>query len=99
MIDDHVTEIHHRHERLAAGKNLGVRRPPGAAAARDSRRVQVSSRETYALRRLDAELRLLLGISLIHARGDAVLGEFGREDAADFRLLVDVIDLVAAGAP
>ena len=24
MIDDHVTEIHHRHERLAAGENLGV---------------------------------------------------------------------------
>ena len=25
MIDDHVAKIHHRHERLAAGQNLGVR--------------------------------------------------------------------------
>ena len=24
MIDDHVAEIHHRHERLPAGENLGV---------------------------------------------------------------------------
>jgi hypothetical protein len=24
MIDDHVAKIHHRHERLPAGQNLGV---------------------------------------------------------------------------
>jgi len=52
-----------------------------------------------ALCRLDGELGHFLRISAVHARRDAVLGEFGREDAADFRFLVDVVDLIAASAP
>src|SRR5262249_31674301 len=52
-----------------------------------------------ALRRLDAELGHFLRISGVHARPDVTLCQFGREDAADFRFLVDIVDLVAASAP
>src|ERR1700722_13856235 len=48
--------------------------------------------------RFDSKIRLFLGVSLIHPRRETVLGEFCREGAANFRLLVDIVDLIAAGA-
>ena len=81
---------------LKTAKALGVSIP--LLAARPRRRGDRMRRRASPLRRLDAELRLLLGVSAVHARGDAVLGQLGREDAADFRLLVDIVDLIAADA-
>src|SRR5580700_271678 len=54
--------------------------------------------ERKKLRRLHAQLRHFLGVGRVHARGDIVLGELARKQSADLRLLVEIIDLVAADA-